>query len=56
MRDIVTLDFELRLVAVFAVRLGSGGRISGVHVGSQLRSRKRRTEYYVGLSAGRHEP
>ena len=34
-------------------RVGPGGEYAGIHVGAQLRSRKRRTEYYVGLSAGR---
>ncbi len=34
-------------------RIGPGGEYAGIHVGAQLRSRKRRTEYYVGLSAGR---
>ena len=30
-----------------------GGEYAGVHVGAQLHSRKRRTEYYVAVSAGR---
>lgn len=34
-------------------RVGPGGEYAGIHIGAQLRSRKRRTEYYVGLSAGR---
>jgi hypothetical protein len=38
-------------------RVGPGGDYTGIHVGihvgAQLRSRKRRTEYYVGVSAGR---
>jgi hypothetical protein len=34
-------------------RVGPGGEYAGIHVGAQLRSRKRRTEYYVGVSAGR---
>jgi hypothetical protein len=34
-------------------RVGPGGEYAGMHVGAQLRSHKRRTEYYVGLSAGR---
>jgi hypothetical protein len=34
-------------------RVGPGGEYAGIHVGAQLRSRKRRTEYYLGLSAGR---
>ena len=34
-------------------RAGPGGEYAGIHVGAQLRSRKRRTEYYVGVSAGR---
>jgi hypothetical protein len=37
-------------------RVGPGGEYAGIHVGAQLRSRKRRTEYYVGLSAGRKIP
>jgi hypothetical protein len=34
-------------------RVGPGGEYAGIHVGAQLRSRKRRGEYYVGVSAGR---
>jgi hypothetical protein len=34
-------------------RVGPGGEYAGIHVGAQLRSCKRRTDYYVGLSAGR---
>ena len=34
-------------------RVGPGGEYAGIHVGAQLRSRKRRAEYYVGVSAGR---
>jgi hypothetical protein len=34
-------------------RIGPGGKYAGIHVGAHLRSRKRRTEYYVGVSAGR---
>jgi hypothetical protein len=34
-------------------RVGPGGEYAGIHVGAQLHTRKRRTEYYVGLSAGR---
>jgi hypothetical protein len=34
-------------------RVGPGGEYAGIHVGAQPRSRKRRTEYYVGVSAGR---
>jgi hypothetical protein len=34
-------------------RVGPGGEYTGIHVGAQLRSRKRRAEYYVGVSAGR---
>jgi hypothetical protein len=34
-------------------RVGPGGEYAGVHVGAKLRTRKRRAEYYVGLSAGR---
>jgi hypothetical protein len=37
-------------------RVGPGGEYTGVHVGAQLRSRKRRAEYYVGVSAGRKIP
>lgn len=37
-------------------RVGPGGEYAGIHVGAQLRSRKRRTEYYVGVSAGRRIP
>jgi hypothetical protein len=33
-------------------RVGPGGEYAGIHIGAQLRSRKRRTEYYVGMSAG----
>jgi hypothetical protein len=38
------------------IRLGAVGPgviYERVHVGAQLRSRKRRAEYYVGVSAGR---
>ena len=34
-------------------RVGPGGEYAGIQGGAQLRSRKRRGEYYVGLSAGR---
>ncbi len=34
-------------------RVGPGGEYAGIHVGAQFRSRKRRAEYYVGVSAGR---
>jgi hypothetical protein len=34
-------------------RVGPGGEYAGIHVGAQLRIRKRRKEYYVGVSAGR---
>jgi hypothetical protein len=34
-------------------RVDPGGEYAGFHVGAQLRSRKRRAEYYVGVSAGR---
>jgi hypothetical protein len=34
-------------------RVGPGGEYAGIHVGAQFRSPKRRTDYYVGLSAGR---
>ena len=34
-------------------RVGPGGEYAGIYVGAQLRSRKRRTEYYIGVSAGR---
>jgi hypothetical protein len=37
-------------------RVGPGGEYAGIHVGAQLRSRKRRTEYYLGVSAGRKVP
>jgi hypothetical protein len=37
-------------------RVGPGGEYAGIHVGAQLRSRKRRAEYYVGVSAGRRIP
>lgn len=33
-------------------RVGPGGEYAGVHVGAQLRT-KRRGDYYVGVSAGR---
>jgi hypothetical protein len=33
-------------------RVGPGGEYAGVHVGAQLRT-KRRGEYYVGVSAGK---
>jgi hypothetical protein len=36
-----------------AGRVGPGGEYAGVHVGAQLRTRKGRAEYYVGVSAGR---
>jgi hypothetical protein len=31
----------------------AGGEYAGVHVGAKLQTRRRRAEYYVGLSAGR---
>lgn len=34
-------------------QVGPGGEYAGIHVGAQLRTRKRRTEYYVGVSAGK---
>ena len=34
-------------------RVGPGGEYAGIHVGAQLRGRKRGTDYYVGVSAGR---
>ena len=34
-------------------RVGPGAEYAGIHVGAQLRSHKRRAEYYVGVSAGR---
>jgi hypothetical protein len=34
-------------------RVGPGGEYAGIHVGAQFHSRKRRAEYYVGVSAGR---
>ena len=34
-------------------RVGPGGEYAGIHVGAQLRIRKRRKEHYVGVSAGR---
>ena len=37
-------------------RVGPGGEYAGIHVGAKLRSRKRRAEYYVGVSAGRRIP
>ena len=37
-------------------RVGPGGSYAGIHVGAQLRSRKRAGEYYVGFSAGRKIP
>ena len=37
-------------------RVGPGGEYAGIHVGAKLRSRKRRAEYYVGVSAGRRMP
>jgi hypothetical protein len=33
-------------------RVGPGGEYAGVHIGAQLRT-KRRGEYYVGVSAGK---
>jgi hypothetical protein len=33
-------------------RVGPGGEYAGVHLGAKLRT-KRRSEYYVGVSAGR---
>jgi hypothetical protein len=34
-------------------RVGPGGEYAGIHAGVKLRTRKRRAEYYVGVSAGR---
>jgi len=34
-------------------RAGPGDEYAEIHVGAQLRSRKRRREYYVAVSAGR---
>lgn len=36
--------------------VGPGGEYAGIHAGVKLRSRKRRAEYYVGVSAGRKIP
>jgi hypothetical protein len=42
--------------AVRVGRVGPGGEYAGIHAGVKLHSRKRRAEYYVGVSAGRRIP